>query len=185
MKIRQVDAQSGGGVVHSAVASCSAGIFAATFLRPTLMMVNLIQWWGETIRRQARVSFPGGKGKAVPVDPRDIASVAFAVLTCPGYEGQIYNLTGPEPLSAREMVDILSQILGKRVRYVRIPLFAAAMAMRRYGASQELTNAIKETFGAWERNEYAFVSDVVERVTGRKPRTFDAWCRDHRSAFTK
>ncbi len=156
-----------------------------TFLRPTLMMVNLIQWWGETIRRQDRVYFPGGKGKAVPVDPRDIASVAFGVLTRPGHKGQIYNLTGPQPLSAREMVDILSRVIGKRVRYVRIPLFVAAIAMRRFGASRELTNAIKETFGAWERNEYAFASDAVERVTGRKPRTFESWCRDHCTAFTK
>jgi len=83
------------------------------------------------------------------------------------------------------MVDILSRVIGKRVRYVRIPLFVAAIAMRRFGASRELTNAIKETFGAWERNEYAFVSDAVERVTGCKPRTFEAWCRDHCTAFTK
>jgi len=69
-----------------------------TFLRPTLMMVNLIQWWGETIRRQARVYFPGGKGKAVPVDPRDIASVAFGVLTRPGHKGQ--NLQSHRPTAA-------------------------------------------------------------------------------------
>jgi uncharacterized protein YbjT (DUF2867 family) len=155
-----------------------------TFLRPTLMMSNLIQWWGDTVRRQGRVYFPGGEGKAVPVDPRDIALLACAVLTQPEHAGQAYNVTGPEPLSAREMVHILSRVVGKRIRYVRIPLFVAAMAMRRFGATRELTDAIKETFRAWERNEYDYVSDAVERVTRRKPRSFEEWCRDHRSSFT-
>jgi (4-alkanoyl-5-oxo-2,5-dihydrofuran-3-yl)methyl phosphate reductase len=148
------------------------------------MMSNIIQWWGETIRTQRRVYFPGGKGKAVPVDPRDIAALASAVLTQPGHAGRIYDVTGPDPLSAREMVDILSRVLGERIRYVRIPLFVAAIAMRRFGATRELTDAIKETFRAWERNEYAYVSDAVERVTGIKPRNFGAWGRDHSSSFT-
>lgn len=107
------------------------------------------------------------------MDPRDIAALACAVLTQPGHAGQIYDVTGPEPLSAREMVGILSRVVGKHIRYVRIPLFVAAIAMRRFGATRELTDAIKETFGAWERNEYAYVSDAVEGVTGRKPRSFE------------
>jgi uncharacterized protein YbjT (DUF2867 family) len=79
-----------------------------TFLRPTLMMVNIIQWWGQTVRTQGRVYFPGGKGKAAPVDPRDVAALACAVLTRPGHASRIYNVTGPDLLSAREMVEILS-----------------------------------------------------------------------------
>ena len=117
------------------------------------------------------------------MDPRDVASLACTVLTQPGHSRQIYNVTGPELLSARGMVDILSRTLGKRIRYVRIPLFVATMAMHRFGATRELTDAIKETFGAWERNEYAYVSDAVERVTRHKPLPFEAWCRDHLAAF--
>lgn len=155
-----------------------------TFLRPTLMMVNIIQWWGHTVRTQSRVYFPGGRGKVSPVDPRDIASLACAVLTQPGHAAQMYDVTGPDMLSAREMVGVLSHVLGRRIRYVRIPFFVAAMAMRRFGATRQLTDAIKETFGAWDRNEYAYVSDAVERVTGRRPRGFENWCREHRAAFT-
>ena len=34
-----------------------------TFLRPTMMMVNTIEWWAATIKSHGTVYFPGGKGK--------------------------------------------------------------------------------------------------------------------------
>ena len=45
---------------------------AWTFLRPTMMMGNTIEWWAATIKSQGAVYFPGGKGKVPPVDPRDV-----------------------------------------------------------------------------------------------------------------
>jgi hypothetical protein len=46
-----------------------------------------------------------------------------------------------------------------------------------------VVNALVETLGALRRSEYAYVSDAVERVSGCKPRNFEAWCRDHLNAF--
>jgi uncharacterized protein YbjT (DUF2867 family) len=87
--------------------------FAWTFLRPTMMMVNTIEWWGATIKSQNAVYFPGGKGKVPPVDPRDVAVVARMVLTHPGYEGRVYEVTGPEALTIGEMVQVLAKVLGQ------------------------------------------------------------------------
>src|SRR5262249_50363619 len=78
--------------------------FAWTFLRPTIMMVNRIEWGSGTVKSQNAVYFPGGKGKVPPVDPRDVAAVACTVLTHPGHAGQVYEVTGPEALTISEIV---------------------------------------------------------------------------------
>jgi Predicted nucleoside-diphosphate-sugar epimerases len=65
--------------------------FAWTLLRPTMMMVNTVDWWAATIKSQNAVYFPGGNGKVPPVDPYDVAFVACMVLTEPGTKEKSMN----------------------------------------------------------------------------------------------
>lgn len=156
---------------------------AWTFLRPTMMMVNTIEWWGATIKSQNAVYFPGGKGRVPPVDPRDVAAVASAVLTRPGHEGQTYELTGPQTLTIGGMVQVLAKVLSKPLRYVNVPAFLAAIWLRRFGMSRELVKALMETLESLRKNEYAYVTDAVERVGEVKPHTFEEWCRENINMF--
>lgn len=157
--------------------------FTWTFIRPTMFTSNTIEWWGATIKSQNAVYFPGGKGKVPPVDSRDVASVACAVLTQSGHEGKVYEVTGPEAHTIGDMVQVLARALGKPLRYVNVPAFLAAIWLRRFGMSPELVKGLMETLGALRRNEYAYVTDTVERVGGAKPRTFEAWCRENIGEF--
>ncbi len=159
---------------------------AWTHLRPTLMMVNTLQWWAWSIQTQRAVFFPGGEGKVSPVDPRDIAAVARAVLTSAGaHDGRAYDVTGPELLTIGEMVGVLSRVLGgDPIRYVDVPESAAVDGWKKAGMSPELGSAMVETLGALRSSRFAHVAETVERLTGRKPRTFDAWCREHAGAFS-
>jgi len=157
--------------------------FAWTFIRPTMFMSNTIEWWSATIKMQNAVYFPGGNGKVPPVDARDVAAVAGTVLMGPGHEGQIYEVTGAQALTIREMIQVLAKVLGRPVRYVNVPAFLAAIWLRRFGMSRELVKALMETLGALRRNEYAYVTDTVERIGGAEPHAFEAWCREHIEAF--
>jgi uncharacterized protein YbjT (DUF2867 family) len=155
-----------------------------TFIRPTFMMQNTAQWWAPTIRKQNRVYFPGLKGRAPAVDPKDVASVGCQVLShSDEHAGKIYEVTGPEALTVAQMIEVLSRVLGKGIQYVRIPRFFATLWMRRMGMSPRLLKAITETFGAWDRNEYADVSDAVLKVTGHAPGSYENWVRTHIGLF--
>ena len=55
--------------------------------------------------------------------------------------------------------------------------------MGRVGMSVGLVKAMKETFSAWDRDEYAYVSDAVLKGTGHAPGTSESWCRDHTDLF--
>jgi uncharacterized protein YbjT (DUF2867 family) len=154
-----------------------------TFLRPGMFMSNSIGWWAATIKSQGAVYFPGGKGKVAPVDSRDIAAVAALALTQPGHNGQIYELTGSELLTVREMVGIISRALGKSLRYTDIPPFVAKFWMSKSGMNKRMVNALMEMLKSLRRNEGANATDTIQRLTGRPPRTFEEWCRENVDAF--
>jgi len=157
-----------------------------TFLRPTMMMVNTVLWWSATVRTEDRVYFPVSTGRMAAIDPRDVAAVACAVLSHPEkHRGRIYELTGPESLNVPEMVRTLAKVLERPVQFVPVPMSSTSDAMRRAGLPPRVVDGLLETLGAWENDEFAYVTDAVKKVTGHSPRTFEEWCREHRAAFEK
>jgi uncharacterized protein YbjT (DUF2867 family) len=154
-----------------------------TFLRPGMFMSNSIDWWADSIKQQDAVYFPGGKGQVAPVDPRDVAAVATVALSQPGHNGCVYELTGPELLNMGEMVEVISKVVGKPLKYTSIPALAAKMWMLQSGMDKVLVNALMEMMASLRKNEGAIVTDTVEKVLGRSPRTFEAWCQEHADVF--
>jgi uncharacterized protein YbjT (DUF2867 family) len=156
---------------------------AWTFLRPSMFMSNLMEWWAESIKHAGAVYFPGGKGKVAPVDPLDIASVATVALTQPGHTGHAYELTGPELLTIGEMVQIIAHVLGRPLKYVNIPPLVAKLFMLKSGMDKVLVGALMEMMTAMRKNQGAILTDTVERVTGHPARKLETWCREHVAHF--
>jgi uncharacterized protein YbjT (DUF2867 family) len=156
---------------------------AWTHLRPTMMMVNTIPWWAGTIRNQGAVYFPGGQGRVSPVDPYDVAAVGCAVLTRPDHRGSAYEVTGPEVLTIDQMVQTLSHVLNKPLRYFDVSEDATAQWLIAQGTPPHLATALQQTLAALRASEYGYVADTVERLTGHPGRTFQTWCREHAHAF--
>ena len=118
-----------------------------------------------------------GDGQLAYVSREDCAAVAAAVLTGSGHEGHVYDVTGPELFTARKLAVLYGELGGREVRDHELDddafteLLAAAFAggddeHARYGAE------LVASFGRSIREGYmASRSDVVERLTGRPPRT--------------
>jgi uncharacterized protein YbjT (DUF2867 family) len=156
---------------------------AWTLLRPHHFMDNLLDQ-RENITRQGVVYSAAGEGRIPFIDTRDIAGAAAAVLTGSGHEGKTYVLTGPEPLSYRRATEILSEVLGRPLTYVaetedetwarqqkagepawRIAALLAIASYQRAGGATEQT------------------TPTVEELTGRPPRSFEQFARDHAAEF--
>lgn len=154
-----------------------------TILRPHHFAQNLLQ--PEVFDREGdRVFSASGEGRIPFIDARDIAEVAAVVLTEAGHEGETLTLTGPEAISYRQATEILSRELDRALTYVpQSPdeawtrLRAAGLPPWRVGARLALA-AYQRAGGPTER-----VTDTVERVTGRAPRTVADFARDHREAL--
>jgi uncharacterized protein YbjT (DUF2867 family) len=145
-------------------------------------MTNALAWAGM-IKTASTVYAPGGDGKLAVVDPRDIAAAAVAVLTEPGHEGHAYDITGPDAISAADQVKVISDEIGRPLTYTDIPDAAARESMLTTGMPGEIVDALLAFMADIRAGKSAAVSDAVERLTGRQPRTFSAWVHDNAAAF--
>jgi (4-alkanoyl-5-oxo-2,5-dihydrofuran-3-yl)methyl phosphate reductase len=155
---------------------------AWTFIRPGSFMSNA-RSWAATIKSQGAVFSAFGDGRFPPIHPRDIASVAVKALTSPGHEGKAYPLTGPEALSVGQQVQIISEAIGKPIRYVPVTDEAAKDGMVKSGMPAFYADALLQLAGAVRAGGAAQVLPTVEQVTGRKGLTFTEWVRENVAVF--
>jgi (4-alkanoyl-5-oxo-2,5-dihydrofuran-3-yl)methyl phosphate reductase len=151
-----------------------------TFLRPTAFMSNALNW-APMITTDQVVRAPFALGRAAVVDPADIAAVAAFCLTHDGHDGQIYELTGPEPLSPADQVAILSQVLDRDLRYAESDPADMLAQMVSYGMSEELAHAVVEQFRSTLKPFNSEPTGDIAAVTSRPPRSFTDWAQAHRA----
>jgi NADH dehydrogenase len=118
----------------------------------TVLRVPMVLGPGElavaALRAQAGapVSFlvRGGATLEQPIDARDLVRALELALSA-RVEGEALDLAGPESLSHRELVSRVARLLGKRPRFVALPLAAAtalAWCFERVAADPPLTRAM-------------------------------------------
>jgi NAD(P)H dehydrogenase (quinone) len=121
-----------------------------------------------------------GDGKDAPPSNEDIARVVVAVLLDPDkHAGKEYRPTGPALLSATDMAEILSRVLGRRVRRVDLPWWMFLKAARQSNVGDFLVSGLR--YYVEDHKQGAFVlsaptNDVLE-VTGRPAEDFETTAR--------
>lgn len=112
---------------------------------------------------------PAGSGRLSAVAQDDVAEVAATVLRNPAaHAGRTYDLTGPESFSLAEIAALLTETLGKPIRYVDETLDEAYASRASYNAEPWLVDAWVSTYTAIAAGEMAAISGDVELVTGRR-----------------
>lgn len=157
----------------------------ATILRPGGFTTNALDWV-PTIREGGYVLDPIGPGRYAPIDPADIAAVAALALTEDGHQGQEYVLTGEETFTVAEQVRIIAKATGLAIE-VREAATTDEIVRSRFpdGAPPALAEAITEGFAVMRADTVGFRTGTVERLLGRKPRTFADWCARNADAFRR
>ncbi len=89
-----------------------------TILRPGFLAQNLDSPYRHDIREESRIYLPAGPARVAFLDVRDAGEVAAMALAEPGpHLGRGYTLTGAESLRFDEVARLLSEALGRRIRY--------------------------------------------------------------------
>ncbi len=153
-----------------------------SFLRPQHFMQNIMTF-ASGIREQGTLRAPMKSGRMSLVDARDVAAVAATLLTKPRPDNKIIRITGPERLSFQDLADILFDALGKVIRYEDVSEEAWQAEWRQAGHDDWLIDDQIEIFRQFRDLQSPMVNDTVERITGRKPRTFADFVRDHAFSF--
>ena len=120
-----------------------------------------------------------------PIDPdrkdpycatRDIAAVAAKLLLDSSWTGQAdVPVLGPEDLSCNDMAAVLTEVLGKPVRYQQITFGALKSQLTERGASEAMAQGMIDMMVAKNQGLDHVVQRTPESTT---PTTFRQWCEE-------
>ena len=146
-------------------------------VRPNLFLQNIPESTIPSIDASGTFYVDAGEARISMVDTRDVAAVAAVVLTQPGHAGAHYDVTGPEALSYADVAAKLASATGRRITYVAAPDDAVRQALLGAGLNEWFANALVGLYQDYRRSGtdgYAGqVTNTVERLTGRPPRSLD------------
>jgi uncharacterized protein YbjT (DUF2867 family) len=155
-----------------------------THLRPPFFMQNILRF-APMIRTSGEFVGALQQGRVAMIDVYDIAAVAGRALTVPSHAGKAYTLTGPEALSYHEIAEHISASLGRKVIYRDVPLETMRDRLRASGMPEWHVEVQIDFSTALRAGQAATVTDAVAAVTGRQPRTFEQFFREHAALFTE
>ncbi|MFE6774982.1 NAD(P)H-binding protein [Streptomyces sp. NPDC057702] len=169
-----------GGPAVGAVHQVLPDLFAQwAVLRPSWFMQNFTGTHAHArgIRDEGVIRTATASGRVGFVDAESIAAVAARALTDEHAPNTDLVLTGPEALSHDDIAAIITEVTGRPVVHRRLSYermrdhLATRMPVEFAAMLAGMDRAIAE--GAEDR-----VTDTVQRLTGRPPRTFRALLAD-------
>lgn len=154
-----------------------------TILQANFFMDNLLHS-APAIVRDGSFALPMGSGRVGAIDVRDVAEATFTVLTRPGHENRSYLITGPEVLSFSEMAAILSEDLGRQIRYIDMPAEEFRALMIGLGRNAWYVDTTLQLFALIREDRGAVATETFTAITGRAPRAFRQFVRDRAHRFS-
>lgn len=123
------------------------------------------------------ITLPAGETPEPFVDADDIADVVVASLLDDRHIGELYELTGPDPLTFGQATEEIAVATGRTIRYEppSIKDFAAGLAEQ--GAPSEVVEQLVFLFGEVLDGRNSHTMDGVQRALGREPRDFRSFAR--------
>ena len=107
---------------------------------------------------------------------RDIASVASKLLLDRSWKGQGgVAVLGPEDLSLNDMAAIMSDVLGKPIRYQQIPGEAYKAQLMKFGATEHFAQRLVDMHVAKDDGLDSAEPRTAENTT---PTSFRQWCEE-------
>jgi len=159
--------------------------------------------YGEALAEMAIPNhLPTGKWQAIAAEGKialvsrdDCVDSAIAVLCGPGHENKIYQITGPELLTFRQVAAMAAEISGRPLQYVEISdedMYAFYDSLGVPRAASENPNAevvpwCSDDMISFEQairgGYFAAISDDVQKLTGKRPRSMREIIMAHRHLY--
>jgi NAD(P)H dehydrogenase (quinone) len=122
-----------------------------------------------------------GEGRMPFISRADCAAAAVAVLTGDGHAGETLDVSGPEALTWGDVAALVTDGSGTTIELGALPADAYAQATRDSGAPPLLVDALVGMGIAVREGFFDVPTDVVEQLTGRRPRPLRDVLAEHRN----
>jgi NAD(P)H dehydrogenase (quinone) len=152
-----------------------------TILRNNWYFENLVLGMPAAIA-QGTLYTSAGQGGLAQVARADLAAAAAgALMTETG--SATYELSGPEAITMDAQVAIFNAVLGTDIRVEHLDDAALTGGLAAAGVPAGLAALIVGADRAIREGRMGQVTDVVERLSGRRPQRLADWLADHRALF--
>jgi uncharacterized protein YbjT (DUF2867 family) len=150
----------------------STGVAYRALTNPSFM--DNIARQAQAIEEQGMFFSPiSGERKLPSVATRDIAAAASRLLLDESWSGvDEVPLLGPEDLSFNDMAEIISEVLGKDVRFVQTTFEAYKDRFIGFGMSEAMAQGMTDM--AWAKNE-GLDNGVIRTPENSTPTSFREW----------
>ncbi|OQP66588.1 hypothetical protein A3860_13995 [Niastella vici] len=153
-----------------------------TSIRPTFFMQNLLMA-ASTVQQDGSIYWDWADGKVGMIDVRDVAESALGALTGKAEEGKEYVLTGPAPVSMKDVATTFSKKLGKKVNYVPVSHEASKQAMMGMGFPEFIVDGYIELNEGFSNGVANTSTKNVQLLTGHPARSVEDFASDFKDYF--
>ncbi|WP_269583231.1 NAD(P)H-binding protein [Roseibium sp. Sym1] len=144
------------------------------FLRPNFFMQNMLLVAGALKTGQA-FSFANGDARMGLIDARDVALCARQCVLSDAWNGEAFELTGPEAISFGDVAERLTASLGCKIRYQPVLPEAAHDYVLGSGWGAWMAELLRDYGAAYGSGWGDFVTGHVHDITGQPARSFEVF----------
>jgi NAD(P)H dehydrogenase (quinone) len=155
-----------------------------TALRDGMYMDSMVEAAAPVALETGHWRAAAADGQTSFIDRSDCVECAVAVLTGSGHDNRVYNITGTDLWSFREVSQLIAEVAGKPIDYVTITDDELYAHFDSLGIPRDALKEFNVDGYAWcsddmvsyeramRQGHFAVVSDDVEKLIGRKPKGF-------------
>ncbi|TIV32175.1 MAG: SDR family NAD(P)-dependent oxidoreductase, partial [Mesorhizobium sp.] len=111
------------------------------------------------------------------------AAAIAAGLASGSKESHIYTLTGPQAYTTYEIAALVSEVTGKALEVIQLPDEALTEGVKAAGVPEDFARIIVSFDANTRAGRIAEVTDAVEKLSGRKPRTLKQFLEANKTAL--
>lgn len=151
-------------------------------LRANWFADNFRTVWKDDIRK-GELALPTDEGLISFIDGRDVAAAAAVAMTSSDFDGQTLVLTGPAALPFARAAEVMSHVTGRPIVFRPIAVADYEARLAAEGIPEDLIAERVAEFDTIREGKASIVSPAVEKMTGRPPRFFETFVKDHATDF--
>ena len=141
-----------------------------SFLRPHFFMDNYLSLLKIESKGDVILEAPAGEGLIGAIDSFDIGECGAQILCNGNPLNDHVLLNGPENISMYRVAEAFSNACNKSIRYVD-------MDMNQYSSDPEIDPDVADVYQEVQDGTMAVMSDNVETITGKRPRTIEQFAK--------
>lgn len=153
-------------------------------IRPNWFMQNFNSYWIHGINHLNKILLNVENAKGSFIDARDIASVASELLTSDQFSNQAFDLTGDKALNHVEVAEIISKASGRKIQYQNVTSSEMREGLLSAGLPKDYTEFMLVILDFFRQGYSERITNSVEKITGRKPITFNSYAENYKNSWT-